>query len=350
MNHYCTYFDRGYLAQGLALWRSLAQHDPAAKLWVLALDAATAGVLRARGGDRLEVIALEELLRSDPELAAVRSSRTRLEFIFALTPCLLRHLFQAQSTLRRLIYLDADLFFFGSPGPIWNELGEQSVLIVPHRYPPWHDDSALYGRFNVGVVGFARNESAQACLAWWREQCLASTALAADGSRYGDQKYLDEWPRRFAGVVEMQHRGVNVAPWNWAGHRFDCEPAGVRVDGEPLVVFHFAQFRPVSAAWYDSGQLEYGIMPLGLRSRIYGPYADALAAAEAEIRPVLPDFSIPRRGWRTSLGAWHLAFLRLAWGQFWVRVGSRWIAGRLGLGRFSGRAMGAYRRWQRRAA
>ena len=28
VNHYVTYFDRGYLAQGVALWRSLALHDP----------------------------------------------------------------------------------------------------------------------------------------------------------------------------------------------------------------------------------------------------------------------------------------------------------------------------------
>ena len=38
MNHYGTYFDRGFAIQGLALWRSLAAHDSADVLWVLALD------------------------------------------------------------------------------------------------------------------------------------------------------------------------------------------------------------------------------------------------------------------------------------------------------------------------
>ena len=38
MNHYCTYFDRGFLPQGLAMWTSLKAHDATAVLWVLALD------------------------------------------------------------------------------------------------------------------------------------------------------------------------------------------------------------------------------------------------------------------------------------------------------------------------
>ena len=46
MNHFCTYFDRGFLIQGLALWRSLAAHDPMANLWVLALDDEAVDVLR----------------------------------------------------------------------------------------------------------------------------------------------------------------------------------------------------------------------------------------------------------------------------------------------------------------
>ncbi len=347
MNHTCTYHDRGYLAQGLALWRSLAARDPQARHTVLALDDDTAAVLRAIGGERLAVVELRELLAADPALAAVQAGRSRKEFIFALTPCLVRHVLETNHRVQRLLYLDADLFFFGDPAPIWHELGGHAALITPHRYPAWHDDSARYGRHNVGVVGFRRDAAGRAVVDWWRAQCLASTALTADGTHYGDQKYLDEWPRRFAGVAESRHPGVNLAPWNWAGHRCAiARDGGVTADGAPLVVFHFAQFRRVSEAWFDSGQLEYGIMPRALRSRLYGEYWAALESAETEIRARLPGFAIARRGWRESLGPWHLALLRLCWGQFWWRAGSRWIAGRFGLGRFSGRAMGWYRRRQ----
>ena len=137
MNHYCTYFDRGYLAQGLALWRSLARHDRAAQLTVLALDVETAGVLRGLSEPNLAVIDLVELLATDADLAAVEATRSRAEFIFALTPCLVRHVFAADHKIQRLVYLDADLFFFSDAAPIWRELGGNSVLITPHRYPAW---------------------------------------------------------------------------------------------------------------------------------------------------------------------------------------------------------------------
>jgi len=350
VNHYCTYFDRGYLAPGVALWESLARHDPAAILIVLALDGETSRVLRRIGGDRVYVVDLAELLASDPELAALQEKRSRPEFIFSLTPCLIRFLLHTRTDLESMIYLDADLFFFAGPHAIWEELARGSVLVVPHRYPSWHDDSVRYGRFNVGVVGFRRDATGRACADWWRDQCLASTALTGDGVHYGDQKYLDEWPRRFAGVIESTHPGVNVAPWNWARHRFVVEPHAVRVDGKPLIVFHFAQFRRVSGGWFDSGQLEYGIMPYRLRSRLYEEYWTALLSAERSIRRAMPEFSISRRGWSASLGAWHLTLLRAFWGVLWLRVGPHWFAGRLGLGQFSGRVISVYRRWRRRAS
>ena len=351
MNHYCTYFDRGYLAQGVALWRSLGRHDAAAQLTVLALDADATRVLRGFGEERLRVIDLAELLAADAGLAAVQATRSRTEFIFALTPCLVRHLLDTEHKIQRLVYLDADLFFFSDAAPIWRELGGNSVLITPHRYPAWHDDSARYGRFNVGVVGFRRDAAGRACADLWREQCLASTALTGDGELFGDQKYLDAWPAKFSGVAECAHPGINAAPWNWVRHGFTIGAEGaVAVDGEPLVVFHFAQFKRISAAWFDSGQLEYGIMPRRLRSRLYGEYVAALEQAEAVVRRTLPDFAMARRGWRASLGAWHLALLRIFWGQFWWRGGGQLISGRLGLGRFSGHALAWYRRWQRRRA
>jgi hypothetical protein len=348
MNGYCTFFDRGYLPQGLALWHSIRRHEPEATGWMLALDEETADGLRGVAAPGIRVVALAQLLAADPQLAAVQMGRSRAEFAFTLKPCLCRYLLRENPGIAVLTYLDSDLYFFSDPAAIHRELGERSVLLVPHRYPSWHDDRAHYGTFNAGVLAFRADAPGRACVDRWREQCLASCALVPGGVSYGDQKYLDEWPDRLgAAACVSRNPGLNLAPWNWARH--DCVPgsSGVTVDGEPLVAFHFAQFRRVSARWFDSGQLEYGVMPLRLRSRLYGEYWSALAAAVAAIRAVLPEYVLPRRGWKASLGPWHLALLRLFWGQFWFHGGSWWIAGRLGLGRFSGHFMGAYRRRRR---
>ena len=349
MSSYCTFFDRGYLAQGVALWNSLQRHEPGAILWVLTLDAETDATIRALASPGLRLISLDELLAADPELAAVQKRRVRQEFIFTLKACLCRYLLREKREIGAVIYLDADLYFFGDVTAIRRELAANSVLIVPHRYPPWHDDSARYGRFNAGVIAFCEDDVGRACLERWREQCLASCAFEPEGASYGDQKYLDEWPQHYGAAVGVsQNAGLNLAPWNWAAHACVVEAAGVKVDGAPLVAFHFAQFRQVSTHWFDSGQLEYGIMPLRLRSRLYGEYWRALLAAQAEIRGIRPAFVLAARGWKTSLGPWHLALLRMGWGQFWLRLGPWWLAGRLGLGKFSGRTMGAYRRMQYR--
>lgn len=348
MTHYCTYFDRNYLPVGLAMWRSLRRHQADAVLWVLALDEEVATVMAALAHEGLNVIPLDKLLAADPELAEVRATRPPREFIFTLTAAYCAYLLRQHPATSPLVYLDADLYFFSDPAPILRELDTGSVLVVAHRYPPWHDDSALYGRYNVGVLAFRGDASGLACLDWWRRRCLESCELAKDGSSYGDQKYLDEWPGRFEGVRVCAHPGVNVAPWNWARHKFTLAADTLLVDGRPLVVFHFAQFRKIRGRWFDSGQLEYGIMPLKLRSRLYGDYALALGRAEESIRTIRPSWGSMERGWRATLGAWHLALLRLFWGQFWLCLGPWWIAGRLGLGRYSGRVMAIYRRWQRR--
>lgn len=351
MSTYCTFFDQGYLPQGLALWRSLQRHEADAVLWVLALDETTEAVLHALAAPGLRPVALGELLAADPELAAVQSGRPRREFIFTLKPCLCRHLLRKHPGDGVIIYLDADIYFFGDPGAIARELGPHSVLIVPHRFPAWNDVSAYYGKFNAGVIAFRADGPGLACLGRWREECLASCGMTAGGGSFGDQKYLDAWPERFGGaVVVSANPGLNLAPWNWLRHTCRVTPDGVTVDGGPLVAFHFARFRRISAHWCNSGQVDFGIMPLRLRSGIYGEYWNELLAAEAEIRRVRPGYGWAGSGWRDAHGTWRMALARLVGGEFWLRLGPWWLAGRLGLGRFSGRIIAAYRRARRRPA
>lgn len=349
MNHYCTYFDRGFLIQGLALWRSLAALDPDAVLWVLALDDFTAEVLRETGGTWLRVVSLAELEAGDPELAAAKANRARVEYFFTLSPCWPRWLLATQSEIARLTYLDADLFFFATPESIFAAMdrANASVLITAHRFPAWLAHYERHGKFNVGLQIFRNNKAGLGCLNDWRDRCLAWCYDRLEDGKYADQGYLDAWPERWGkALLVLPDAGVNLAPWNWIGYR--CEIANqvisgdgdqtrVMVEGAPLVMFHFARFRPLKGTWWwQSGQLDYGVMPLGLRNAIYGPYWRALAAARAEIAAVRPGFDFPRRGARLGRTFWRGFSPRAIFGSDWLRIGDRFFSGRLGLGRWSG--------------
>jgi hypothetical protein len=341
VKHYCTYFDRGFLIQGLALWRSLATHDSGAVLWVLALDDFTAGALGELDEPQLHVVRLAEMEAGDADLVAARADRSRVEYYFTLSPCWPRWLLAAHADIDGVTYLDADLFFFDSPAPIFSAMAAAgaSVLVTAHRFPSWLQHYERHGRFNVGILSFRNNAAGRACLDDWRARCLAWCCDRVEDGKYADQKYLDEWPARFgAALLVLDHPGVNLAPWNWPGHRYDFTGGGgVSVEGAPLVLFHFARFRPLCGdGWWQSGQLPYGVMPWRLRNAIYGPYWRALMAARAEIAVHRPEFDFPRKSARLGWERWHVLVLRLVFGSDWLRLGDRFISGRCGLGRWSG--------------
>lgn len=340
--HYCTYFDSGFVPQGVALWRSLRRHDPEALLWVLALDDGAAALLRYVADDSLRITSLAELEAADPELAAVKSSRSRVEYFFTLSPCWPRSLLRTHPDIDRITYLDADLLFFARPQELFDELGNGSILLCEHDFPSYLRHYEKHGRYNVGVQIWRRDAAGMACLDWWRERCLDWCFDRLEADRYADQKYLEQWPVRFDRVVECRHPGVNLAPWNWMSRRVEiAEGGGVRVDGRSLVVFHFARFCPLLVdRWWRSGQLDYGIMPWRMRQAIYGAYWKALADAHQELRRVYPQWRPPRRrGSRLNRAFWRELPFRLLFGSDWLRIGGYFVSGRLGLGRYSGRVI-----------
>jgi hypothetical protein len=350
--HYCTYFDRGFLPQGLALWRSLARHDPPAELWVLALDDFTADLLVELGEAGLHVVRLAELEAADPDLARAKENRTRVEYYFTLSPCWPRWLLQSRPELRRLTYLDADLCFFSGPERIYAamDLAEASVVVTEHRFPSWLRHYERHGRFNVGLLVFRNDRRGQDCLDDWRERCLAWCHDRVEADRYADQKYLERWPGLLGpALLVLGDAAVNLAPWNWEGPAIAVGRDGsVVVNGGPLVVFHFARFRSEGEGWWQSGQLDYGIMPVRLRNAIYRPYVTALRAARDEVAARRPGFDFPPQPARSGREVWRQFVLRAVFGGDWLLLESGFRNFRFGLGRLSGRTLALFRRVARR--
>ncbi|MFZ5497308.1 MAG: hypothetical protein ACOZE5_18455 [Verrucomicrobiota bacterium] len=323
MNFFCTYCDRGYAARLLCLHGSLRDQGEPFRLYVLCFDAATEVVVAAQNDPSLVAVPLAELLAADPAYAAVRATRSRVEFYFTATPVITRHCLARAPEAEVMTYLDADLFFFGPASEVFAEQGDASVGIVPHRFTARSERSRRHGTYNVAWVSFRRDAAGLACLEWWRERCLEWCHDRVEAGRFADQGYLDEFPRKFAGVRALEHPGINAAPWNVEPAELDCAGGRPRLRGRPVLFYHFQGIREVSPGWFDPGLRNYHL-PLtgGLRDWLYLPYLRRLTEQQARLRchGIEPVIGYPRLPGGYDLSAiWERFRARPVW-TAWRRL------------------------------
>lgn len=269
MEHYVTLFDSLFLPQGLALHASMERHAGEYTLWVLCMDEATHDFLSQQALPNLRLLRLSQL--ETDALKAVKADRTTGEYCWTLTPFSVRFVFEAEATVGRVTYLDADTWFRKSPAPLFRELdasGKQ-VLITDHAYAPEYDQSAVSGQFCVQFVTFTR-EGGEAVRKRWEAQCLEWCFARVEDGKFGDQKYLDTWPETYPETVHvLTNKELCQAPWN--ATRFPYGNA---------VLWHFHSLRILSQRG-GSLQVLQSIYPLPnpVRTQIYRPYLEDLKRA-----------------------------------------------------------------------
>jgi hypothetical protein len=285
MRYYCTYFDHNYLPRGLALYESLRRHSPAFELWVLCLSRECHDWLAQKHFPEIRLITLDEFEQADPDLLPAKQNRSIVEYYFTCTPSLPLFVFAHSPQADLVTYLDADLYFFSDPESVFAEMGARSIAIIPHRFPPALKHLESTGIYNVGWVSFRRDEQGEACLSWWRQRCLEWCYDQIEPTRFGDQKYLDEWPTRFKNVAVLQHKGANLGPWNLANYQVRFEGGRVRVDDDDLVFFHCHGFQQVNQWLYEPHLIGFAARPTGvIRRHILLPYWHALKRAQRQIQ------------------------------------------------------------------
>lgn len=296
MYYYCTYFDHRYLPRGLALYQSLRNHCPPFELWVLCLSQECFRALEQLRLPNLHLIALEDFERGDEELLQAKGNRTLIEYYFTCTPSLPLYVLDRHPEVDLVTYLDADLFFFDGPEPLYDEIADHSIAIVGHRYSPDLRDREECGIYNVSWVSFRRDAYALKCLHWWRERCLEWCYDRIEEERFADQKYLNKWPSLFQNLVVLQHKGANLALWNLANYRIRRQGDTVWVDEQPVIFFHFHAFKQLRNWLYDPNLRSYKVKPSQVvRRHIYEPYIRTLLEVTRQVSPFLPRASSQSR-------------------------------------------------------
>jgi hypothetical protein len=290
VEHYVTLFNSLFLPQGLALYRSMERHFGSFVLWVVCADIETYDILKRLDLPHLRVLKLSEL--ETDVLKKVKPERSVREYFWTLTPYAPRFVFEADDTVSRVTYIDADLWFRKSPNALFEELNSsgKAVLITDHGYSPEFDLSATSGQFCVQFMVFDR-ERGEPVRRWWEERCTEWCFAREENGYFGDQKYLDDWPERFGKLVHvLSDHSLTLAPWN--ATRF---PYG------NSVFYHFQGVRIISNQIIEVGSYP---LPQTLVKYVYRPYfSDLRSAIESlsvvgyQLKPQSRKVSLIRRAY-----------------------------------------------------
>ena len=295
---YCSYFDHNYLSRALLMIELLRRFEPKTPIYILTLSELCEDILRELALPNVEIIPLAELEQAYPELASIKSTRKRIEYYFTLSPFLPHYLF-AKTTADRITYMDGDIYFYTSPRPVLDFLGDASVAITPHRFSFGYRNHVQYGLFNVAWITYRRCAEGLDCLNTYKAECTAWCYDRVEDGRFGDQKYLDAWPGRYPHLKIIEHKGFNLAIWNVHNYIIRIKNDIVTIDDDPLVFYHFA-----STKLLPNGEVQVMVQPRGGRSHaalvdnVIRPYElrlkeerqllqqrfPALAAAKSDIR------------------------------------------------------------------
>ncbi len=232
--NFCTLFDSGYLQRGLALYESLLKTCSQFHLYIMAFDDKSFEVLTELALPSMTVVNLKEF--ETKELLNVKPTRSRAEYCWTCGPSVIYY-FITKYNLDACTYLDADLMFYRSPQILFDEIGDNSVAMTDH-YAPFEVPA---GRYCVQFMFFRNDEWGMKALTWWRDRCIEWCYAHFEDGKYGDQKYLEEFPTRFQKVYVLKTRGAGIASWNMMQYEFDSKKCTLvfNQNEEPIVFVHF---------------------------------------------------------------------------------------------------------------
>jgi hypothetical protein len=224
--NFCTLFDSYYLTRGLALYYSLEATCEKFHLYIFAFDDKCHSFLQSLHLKNATIISLKEF--EDDDLILIKPTRTIAEYCWTCASSTILYSIK-RFKLQHCTYLDADIMFFSSPAPIFEEIGDNSVGITPHNFAPKFTSLEIYGKYCVQFVYFKNDEDGLKALNWWRKSCIEWCYAKLEDGKYGDQKYLDYFRDKFNNVYEITHNGAGVAPWNIANFNLELDDNNINI-------------------------------------------------------------------------------------------------------------------------
>ncbi|MDP4286104.1 MAG: methyltransferase domain-containing protein [Bacteroidota bacterium] len=218
---FCTIITSDYIHYALALHKSLSDFGKDVKLYILMSDGKEIVSTKIEEKyPRIFILYSEDLCRSgigkniydkyyDEDISAFR---------WSMKPVLINYLLDVKD-YQKVIYLDADIYFYNDYNFLLDELDIYGVLLTPHwRSRDPNTDlinfRSLYkeGIFNGGFIGV--NKKGKNAMDWFARVCEFICINDPSQFMYYDQLHLNMLPVYFDNVGIIKHKGCNVANWN----------------------------------------------------------------------------------------------------------------------------------------
>ena len=272
------------------MYESLKTWTSDFQLFIFAFDDLSFNILNKLGLKNVTTISLQEF--ETAELLEAKKTRSKGEYCWTCTPSVLSYVLDKYK-VASCTYLDADLLFYSDPSMLIEEMinNQKNVLITEHRFsvlPKLYEQNRA-GRFCVQFVTFSNESDSLKVLDKWRNQCIEWCYSRYEDGKFGDQKYLDEWPKVYTNVHILQNPGGGVAPWNIQQYNFNTNGRSITGNIKKtgftfnVVFYHYQYVKFLNNNYYDIGW--YSITS-AIKNLFYQPYIKKLEEIEERIKTI----------------------------------------------------------------
>ena len=264
MNNYCTYFDKNYLSKFLVLRKSIKKFKKKNIFYVLCLDEIVEKFFLKNNFKDIIPISLFKLENKYKALSNAKKNRSLIEYYFTLSPFLPRYINEILK-VKKVSYLDSDLYFFRNPDKLIRQDDDSSVILIKQ------ESKRIYGTFNVGwiIFNFNYNETENIVNEWCR-QCINLCSDFPDPSidAYAEQKYLDSWPNKLKYLKILYPEYSCLSPWD--------KNYVIEKNLDSMISYHFHGFS-ISNNNFSTGFSQFNKKPTKkILKSIYKPYVNDL--------------------------------------------------------------------------
>lgn len=248
VNTFCTIVSADFLPFSYALYDSLSKFDSSIKLNVLVSDSENLMLEEARS-DNIIIHSSEDLIEESTIGRKIwnkyNTEKTQSELRWALKPVFIEYLLKIG--YEKVIFSDADTFYYSNYTFLFDELDKDNVLLTPHwraKEPENNlsnfDHQFAAGLYNGGFVGV--NQKAIEVMEWWGNLCYYKCELNPKIGYFGDQTYMNLMPIYFDKVKILRHQGCNVANWNQIVCQRTLINGEVKINKKwPVVFIHYTK-------------------------------------------------------------------------------------------------------------